>query len=213
MEVKGIVQAHETTIVTQMYALFHCCDGKNGVIHWGKRWDPNMPVQIEYGDILQKRAEALVLPCNGSGIMGFVSLAGEVRKLAGRELYLTYREACPMEVGEVKMIQANERMKQDVILLACTMILPGTPIPIENVTKTAREVLRFAHERDVQSLLWPLLGAGGGRVRAEHAFRAMYEEIEVYKNETGYDPHIVIAERDQHKFHELQQLFQHVQSS
>ena len=41
-----------------------------------------MPIRISFGDILKHEAEALVLPCNGSGIMGFVSLAGEVRRFA-----------------------------------------------------------------------------------------------------------------------------------
>lgn len=57
-----------------------------------------VPVRIVYGNILTIAAEALVLPCNGSGIMGFVSLAGEVRRFAGRSLYLAYRARCPMEV-------------------------------------------------------------------------------------------------------------------
>lgn len=169
-----------------------------------------MPIRIYCGDILKHRADVLVLPCNGSGIMGFVSLAGEVRRLAGRRLYLAYREKCPMQVGDVKLIRAAPNMEQNHILLACTMIWPGTPIPIENVTVTTRAILTTAHEAGFTSLAWPLLGSGGGRVRAEHSFAAMCEEIMVYKHDTGYDPQIDIVERDVHKFRALEALYARV---
>lgn len=167
-----------------------------------------MPIRIHYGNILACRAEALVLPCNGSGIMGFVSLAGDVRRLAGREIYLAYRAKCPMQVGDVTVIPAGGRMLQSQIILACTMLRPGTPIPLEHVTRTTANVLREAHRRGFGSLLWPLLGAGGGRVRPGHAFAAMYEGIERYRRENGYDPEILVVERDFHKFRELEAAYQ-----
>lgn len=169
-----------------------------------------MPIRVSFGDILQHEAEALVLPCNGSGIMGFVSLAGEVRRFAGRELYLAYRAKCPMDVGDVTLIDAVEPMKQKRIVLACTMIRPGTPIPLEYVTLTTQGVLEAAHREGIRSLVWPLLGAGGGRVRPEHSFQAMYEGIEAYRSTHGYDPDICVVERDHHKFRELEASFQQV---
>lgn len=172
-----------------------------------------MPVHIHYGNILDFPAEVLVLPCNGSGIMGFVSLAGEVRRRAGREVYLAYRAKCPMRVGDVTVIPANRRMKQSLIMLACTMIRPGTPIPLEHVTHTTLSILEAAHKQDVESLLWPLLGAGGGRVRPDHAFSAMYEGIDAYRRAHGYDPEIHVVERDFHKFRELDASFARIGSA
>ncbi|NLN26721.1 MAG: hypothetical protein GX161_00745 [Firmicutes bacterium] len=169
-----------------------------------------MPIRISFGDILKHEAEALVLPCNGSGIMGFVSLAGEVRRFAGRRLYLAYRAQCPMDVGDVTVIDAVAPMKQRRIVLACTMIRPGTPIPLEHVTRTTQSVLEAAHREGFESLAWPLLGAGGGRVRPEFSFQAMYEGIAAYRNSRGYDPDICVVERDYHKFRELEASFQQV---
>lgn len=162
-----------------------------------------MHVEIVHGDILLQKADALVLPCNGMGIMGFMSLAGEVRRFMGRELYLTYKSLCPMEVGDVHLIDAPPGAHQQRVLLACTMIAPGTPIPTSYVTRTAREILALAKAKDIQSLAWPLLGAGGGRVEATRAFLAMMEEIE-QAGRDGYTPHITIVEKSHHKYKALQ---------
>src|SRR5690606_39389700 len=78
--------------------------------------------------------------------MGFMSLAGDVRRFMGRRLYLEYRKLCPMEVGDVHLIDASPSARQEKVLLACTMILPGTPIPVENVSKTSRAILRLARD-------------------------------------------------------------------
>ena len=157
-----------------------------------------MPVQVLCGNILDQPAEALVLPCNGSGIMGFVSLAGEVRRFMGRRLYLEYRALCPMEVGDVYLIDASPSARQKKVLLACTMILPGTPIPISNVSKTANAILRLAQEHRIQSLAWPLLGSGGGRIDGRKSYEAIMAEIEAFR-EKGYDPDIYIVEKSPHK--------------
>lgn len=157
-----------------------------------------MPVQVLCGNILDQPAEALVLPCNGSGIMGFVSLAGEVRRFMGRRLYLEYRALCPMEVGDVYLIDASPSARQKKVLLACTMILPGTPIPVENVSKTSRAILRLARDHGIASLAWPLLGSGGGRIDGRKSFEAIVKEIEAFR-EQGYDPDIFIVEKSPHK--------------
>lgn len=157
-----------------------------------------MPVQVLQGNILEQPAEALVLPCNGSGIMGFMSLAGEVRRFMGRELYLAYRDLCPMEVGDAHLIDASPSARQKKVLLVCTMILPGTPIPIGNVTRAARSVLRLAKEHRISSLAWPLLGSGGGRIDGRKSYEAIMTEIEAFRS-AGYDPEIFIVEKSQHK--------------
>jgi len=150
------------------------------------------------GNILDQPAEALVLPCNGSGIMGFVSLAGEVRRFMGRALYLEYRKLCPMQVGDVHLIDASPSARQKKVLLACTMLRPGTPIPISHVTKTSQAILRLAKEHNIQSLAWPLLGSGGGRIDGRRSYEAIVREIEAYR-QMGYDPDIYIVEKSPHK--------------
>lgn len=157
-----------------------------------------MPVQVLQGNILDQTAEALVLPCNGSGIMGFMSLAGEVRRFMGRELYLRYRALCPMEVGDAHLIDASPSARQKKVLLVCTMIWPGTPIPISNVTQASRAVLTLARAHGIKSLAWPLLGSGGGRVDGRKSYEAIMAEIEAFRRE-GYDPEIFIVEKSQHK--------------
>src|SRR5690606_41592187 len=102
-----------------------------------------MPVQVLCGNILDQPAEALVLPCNGSGIMGFVSLAGEVRRFMGRRLYLEYRALCPRGVGDVYLIDATPRARRKKVPPACTRILPGTPRPTSNVSKTPKAIFRL----------------------------------------------------------------------
>lgn len=161
-----------------------------------------VPIQIVQGDILKHPADTLVLPCNGSGIMGFVSLAGEVRRFMGRELYLVYRSLCPMKVGDVHLIDAPPAAHQKRVLLACTMIWPGTPIPVSYVTEAARAILKLAREREIPSLAWPLLGAGGGRIEARQSFHGMIEEINRAREE-GYDPDITIVEKSAHKVRAL----------
>lgn len=161
-----------------------------------------MAVQFVCGDILDQPAQTLVLPCNGSGIMGFVSLAGEVRRRMGRRLYETYRALCPMKVGDVKLIDAPPGAAQESVMLACTMIWPGTPIPIEHVQATARNILQLAEEKGIASLAWPLLGSGGGRVPPWKSFEAILKEIEAFA-ERGYEPQIHIVEKDPHKYQAL----------
>jgi len=130
--------------------------------------------------------------------MGFVSLAGEVRRFMGRKLYLEYRKLCPMEVGDVHLIDASPSARQKKVLLACTMIRPGTPIPISNVTRTSRAILRLAREHGITSLAWPLLGSGGGRIDGRRAYEAIVEEIEAFRKQ-GYDPDVFIVEKSPHK--------------
>lgn len=105
------------------------------------------------------------------------------------------------------LIDAAPSMHQRRVILACTMIWPGTPIPLEHVTRTARSVLEAARSSGIASLVWPLLGAGGGRVRPELSFRAMHEGITAFRSEYGYDPDITIVERDLHKYRELETCF------
>lgn len=130
--------------------------------------------------------------------MGFMSLAGEVRRFMGRQLYLEYRSLCPMEVGDVHLIDASPSARQKKVLLACTMILPGTPIPISNVTRASRAILNLAREHGIASLAWPLLGSGGGRIDGRKSYEAIMAEIEAFRKE-GYDPEIFIVEKSQHK--------------
>lgn len=171
-----------------------------------------MPVQIECGNILEHEADVLVLPCNGSGIMGFVSLAGEVRRRAGRGVYTAFRKLCPMDVGDVHLISGNDRLRQDNILFACTMIFPGTPIPVEHVTMTAQAIMDTCYRHGMDTIVWPLLGAGGGRMRAEDSFREMMSQIEHYRVAKAYDPHIRIVERDPHKFRAMETLYSALQA-
>lgn len=163
-----------------------------------------MPVRIMQGDILQQPAEVLVLPCNGAGIMGFVSLAGEVRRFMGRELYLVYKSLCPMKVGDVHLIDAPPGAHQEKVLLACTMEWPGTPIPVRYVSEASEAILKLAKEHNVASLAWPLLGSGGGRIDARQSFYAIIKEIEKAR-EAGYDPDITIVEKSAHKVRALQE--------
>lgn len=165
--------------------------------------ESNMSIRIVHGDILDYPADVLVLPCNGSGIMGFMSLAGEVRKFMGRDLYLTYRDLCPMKVGDVHLIDASPGANQRQVLLACTMEWPGTPIPVNYVTRTTESILTLAEQKSVSSLAWPLLGCGGGRLEARQSFRAMTDPIEEAR-ERGYAPDITIVEKSPHKVKALQ---------
>ena len=107
----------------------------------------------------------------------------------GRQLYLEYRSLCPMQVGDVHLIDASPSARQKKVLLACTMILPGTPIPVENVTETSQAILRLAKEHGITSLAWPLLGSGGGRIDGRKSYEAMIAEIEAFRKQ-GYDPEI-----------------------
>lgn len=146
---------------------------------WASQFGSQPNVRIHEGDILAKRADAILSPANSFGYMdGGIDLA--YSHFFGWDLQdrlqetLRRQHAGELLVGNAAVIPTHH---SDIpyLVSAPTMRVPGDISDTVNVYHAFRAALLAAKAtKEIQSLLSPALGTGVGSMPIERAARQMY---------------------------------------
>ena len=138
-----------------------------------------MKVIIRKGSLLEADADVIVNPANSGGYMGG-GVAGVIRKYGGEEIEREAVSKAPIPVGSSILTTAG-RLKFKGIIHAPTMEKPAMKTDEERVRKAARSALELADESGFESVAFPGMGTGVGRLPKDVCARVMAEEIRNFR--------------------------------
>ena len=140
-----------------------------------------LTITVVQGSLLEAEAEVIVNAANSHGLMGG-GVAGIIRREAGFQVEEEARKQAPIPVGMAVLTSAG-RTKFRGIVHAPTMPEPAMRIPAYNVGAATRAALALADEQGFQSVAFPGLGTGVGKVSPQDAAREMINEIRQFHSE------------------------------
>ncbi len=138
-----------------------------------------MPLQILTGDLLDQRADAIVNPWNRNFIPWFLLLphgvSGAIKKRGGTKPFRELRKFGVLKLGQAVATGAGNLPFRAIIHVAgLNWTWTASEFSIRESTKNA---LQLAREMELQSLAFPLIGAGTGGIQAEQSLDWMQDEI------------------------------------
>ncbi len=134
-----------------------------------------MEIIVKRGSILEVDADVIVNPANSRGLMGG-GVAGVIRKAGGQEIEREAVSKAPIPVGSAVLTTAGNLPFRGVIH-SPTMEEPAMKTTEENVRASVRSALELADKEGFESIAFPGMGTGVGRVPKDVSARAMIEEI------------------------------------
>ena len=137
-----------------------------------------LTIRVIQGSILDVDAQVIVNAANSHGLMGS-GVAGVIRRVAGFRVEDEARKQAPIQVG-MAVLTSGGRTKFHGIIHAPTMPELAMRIPVSNVGAATRAALALADEEGFQSVAFPGLGTGVGKVSPEEAAREMIREIQQF---------------------------------
>ena len=140
-----------------------------------------LTIRVIQGSILDVDVQVIVNAANSHGLMGG-GVAGVIRRAAGFRVEDEARKQAPIRVG-MAVLTSGGRTKFRGIIHAPTMLEPAMRIPASNVGVATRAALVLADEEGFQSVAFPGLGTGVGKVSPEEAAHEMIREIQQFHYE------------------------------
>ncbi len=139
-----------------------------------------MPLQILTGDLLDQSVEAIVNPWNRNFIPPWLlwphGVSGAIKKRAGWEPFRELRKFGTLQLGQAVATGAGKLPFQTIIHVAgLQWTWTASELSIRRSTSNA---LRLAREMKLNSLAFPLIGAGTGGIGPDKSLRWMSEEIQ-----------------------------------
>ena len=128
-------------------------------------------IKIVLGDLTQIKADAIVNPANSFGKMGG-GVAGAIKRAGGVEIEKEAVAQAPIPVGTAVATTAGSLASRYVIH-APTMKNPTQRTTIENVKRAVQAALLTADKLHLESLAFPGMGTGVGKVPYDVAAQAM----------------------------------------
>jgi len=167
-------------------------------------------VKAEVGDITQPSTEVVVNAANGCGIMGH-GVAGALRVAGGPTIQeeakkLVEDKGSPYQAGACYVTGPGELRKRGIkqIYHAVTMTYPGGNTSLDFVSKTMRETLDTAIRNGVDSIAFPGLGTGVGRLNKTMVAAKMAQIAKSYDHLIK----IVIVDRDKDFVQEVERFLE-----
>tara|TARA_Y100000034_G_scaffold132523_1_gene195743 strand:+ start:1257 stop:1772 length:516 start_codon:yes stop_codon:yes gene_type:complete len=145
---------------------------------------------VEVGDILNPDTETIVNPANGLGVMG-AGVAGAITSYAGPAVSeearkLVEERGKPFEAGEAYATKSGRlyrRRSVKRIYHAVTMKYPGSFTSIDIVGKAMLAVLKLAIADKIDSIAFPGLGTGIGRLDLSNVANVMVDMAQQHDHE------------------------------
>jgi len=128
-------------------------------------------IDVQLGDLTKIVADALVNPANSFGKMGG-GVAGAIKRAGGVEIEKEAVAQAPIPVGTAVATTAG-RLSARYVIHAPTMEKPTQRTTIENVKRAVQAALSTADDLRLESLAFPGMGTGVGRVPRPEAALAI----------------------------------------
>ncbi|MGB9729675.1 MAG: macro domain-containing protein [Thermoprotei archaeon] len=135
----------------------------------------NIILEIVSGDITEEPCDAIVNPANSLLIMGG-GVAGALKRKGGNEIEKEALLKAPVPVGKAIHTKAG-KLKVKYIIHAPTMEKPAMKISSENVYKATEAALLEAENLGIESIAFPVMGAGVGGLKIDEAGATMIKAI------------------------------------
>ena len=138
-----------------------------------------MSLEIVEGDLLKQSVEVIVNSWNKNFIPWWLLLpqgvSGQIKKQGGFEPFTELRKKGLMKTGSAVLTSAGKLNFKGIIHVAGLNIFwVATEKSIRESTKNA---LRICFNKKINSVAFPLIGAGTGGIRKELVIKFMSEEI------------------------------------
>ena len=138
-----------------------------------------MSLEIVEGDLLKQSVEVIVNSWNKNFIPWWLLLpqgvSGQIKKEGGFEPFKEIRKKGLMKTGSAVLTSAGKLNFKGIIHVAGLNIFwVATEKSIRESTKNA---LRICFNKKINSVAFPLIGAGTGGIRKELVIKFMSEEI------------------------------------
>ncbi|MEN3000172.1 MAG: macro domain-containing protein [Acidilobaceae archaeon] len=147
---------------------------------------------VTVGDLLQADVDAIVNPANSLMIMGG-GVAGAIKRAEGEEIEREAMRHAPLPIGRA-VATRTKRLKAKLVIHAPTVERPGGSSSVEAVRAATLAALSVAGEEGVNSLAFPLLGAGVGGLSADVSAEAM---VAAMKESPWLPERVVIVVREE----------------
>ena len=132
-------------------------------------------ITVVAGDITKLEADAIVNPANSQLIMGG-GVAGALLRAGGSIIQEEALRKAPVQIGHAVATTAG-KLKAKYVIHAPTMTRPAMAASLDNVRAATKGALECAQQTRIQSLAFPGLGTGVGRLDLQYAANAIVEEI------------------------------------
>ncbi len=128
-------------------------------------------IQIVLGDLTQIKSDAIVNPANSFGKMGG-GVAGAIKRAGGVEIERGAVAQAPIPVGKAVATTAGS-LASKYVIHAPTMEKPTQRTTVENVKRAVDAALSVADHLHLESLAFPGMGTGVGKVPYDAAAKAI----------------------------------------
>lgn len=134
-----------------------------------------MQIIVKKEDITKLRCDAIVNPANSFGYMGG-GVAGVIKRVGGAGIENEAVGQAPITIGRAVATTAGT-LPCKAVIHAPTMRRPAERTNEENVRSATLAALECADNNGYESIAFPGMGTGVGRVPLDVAARTMVEEI------------------------------------
>jgi len=134
-----------------------------------------MEIVIKRGSLLDVEADVIVNPANSRGLMGG-GVAGVIRRFGGEEIEREAVSRSPIPVGSAILTTAG-RLPFRGVIHSPTMEEPAMRTTEEKVRASVKAALELADTEGFNTIAFPGMGTGVGRVPKDVSARAMIDEI------------------------------------
>ncbi|MEW6354902.1 MAG: macro domain-containing protein [Planctomycetota bacterium] len=141
-----------------------------------------MRIEVIEGSILDVDVDAIVNPANSAGRMGG-GVARAIKKAGGDDIEREAVAKAPIAVGE-SVLTTGGRLKVCHVIHAPTMVKPAERTNVQKVRAATESALRCADEAGLESIAFPGMGTGVGRVDPKDAAQCMVEAIRTFKGDS-----------------------------
>jgi O-acetyl-ADP-ribose deacetylase (regulator of RNase III) len=151
----------------------------------------NIIVYIELGDITEFMGDAIVNPANTLMIMGG-GVAGAIKKRGGLIIEEAKKHA-PVPIGQAIATTAGE-LRDKYVIHAPTVQYPAFPSTREYAYQATKAALLKARELSVETIAFPLMGAGVYGLSPGESIEEMLSAIVEFSD--GLEVHVFVRSRD-----------------
>lgn len=131
------------------------------------------------GDLLEEQCDAIVNPANSQGLMnGGVALA--IKQRVGEQVEKDAVSRAPIPIGRAISTSAGGKLKSRFVIHSPTMTYPSEHSNSLNCSKAVQGALLCANELRLETIAFPGMGTGVGRVPKKEAALAMANSVKMW---------------------------------